>query len=901
MATIYLSSTYEDLKDYRRVVLDAIQMAGLQPIDMEHYSAADQRPVDRCLQDVEQADIYVGLFAFRYGYVPPPEHQNPNKFSITELEFRRAKEKKKPCLIFLLEEKEKPWPLEFVDTRTEKDKGRRIKTLRDYFRREYLIRFFSEPEDLAKLVLAALMKQLGTAPALPTVSCEEPDQQGTVIWDIKAQGSPYPGLRHFTDHYQSVFFGREPEVQELLGKLHRPEGRFLLVSGDSGVGKSSLIHAGILPKLKEGGLPGGKTATCFRLLAGTGVDSFQALMNQLQSDTLPSGLQVELEAIGKNRELWKSSTKLLRCLQILKKATGDGKEIVLFLDQMEEWFPPDNPTKFHVFLSVIYQAAQQNLLWVLATIRSDHLHHCYNHPELLALLSGGGHCPIGPIEPYRLWDMIKKPARCAGLHIADGLVSQLVDEMRNNPGSLPLLAFILENLYLRRRDGELSEAEYQKRGGLPGAIAAHATKVEAIVQQRFGRKTATLWPPLFRRLVKVDTNGVASRRRVLQTDLASTFNEVVEVLIEGRLLYSEQDNLSVTLSHEKLLDAWPQLQKYVTNNKKQLMDQTLLKVRAQKWAALGKPWTSGLATGREYHDFQQAGGNARGLVKEFLTASQRWRYLWMTGGAVVFLVIGGITWLWQKDYKVEQALLKIKTLFVSIHVPPEMVLIPGGKYQQGDVEGLGEERRNPVREVTIQPFVMGKHEVTFEEYDRFAIATGREIPGDQGWGRGLRPVINVSREDATAYAAWLFQQTGIRYRLPTESEWEYVARHANNQEVWAGTSDESRLDEYAVYQNNSGNRTAVVGSKTANGFGLNDLSGNVWEWVQDCWHKPYQGALRFDGGALGNIGEGTCDLRVLRGGSWGSNPKDLQVLDRTKHPFYYKFSSIGFRLAQDNP
>src|SRR5262245_5046675 len=101
MTTIYLSSTYEDLKEYREVVYKALRKSGYDGIAMEDYVAADQRPVEKCLDDVKKADIYVGIFAFRYGYVPREAHGNPTNLSITELEFRQAETLKKPCLTFI--------------------------------------------------------------------------------------------------------------------------------------------------------------------------------------------------------------------------------------------------------------------------------------------------------------------------------------------------------------------------------------------------------------------------------------------------------------------------------------------------------------------------------------------------------------------------------------------------------------------------------------------------------------------------------------------------------------------------------------------------------------------------------------------------------------------------------
>jgi hypothetical protein len=227
--TIYLSSTYEDLHEYRRVVFNALRKSGYNVIAMEDYVATDQRPVKKCLDDVAKADVYVGLFAFRYGYVPPPGHDNPTGLSITELEFRHAEKLGKPCLIFLVSE-DAPWPPKFVDSAREE----RIMQLRDYVLREKTVSCFSAPHELSSLVQSAVTKCL-TGHSLVTT----PDAQATispqpVIWDIERNGSPYPGLMHFTRKYAPVFFGREAEIRQVLDRMRLPQWRFLIISGASG-------------------------------------------------------------------------------------------------------------------------------------------------------------------------------------------------------------------------------------------------------------------------------------------------------------------------------------------------------------------------------------------------------------------------------------------------------------------------------------------------------------------------------------------------------------------------------------------------------------------------------------------------------------------------------------------
>jgi formylglycine-generating enzyme required for sulfatase activity len=228
---------------------------------------------------------------------------------------------------------------------------------------------------------------------------------------------------------------------------------------------------------------------------------------------------------------------------------------------------------------------------------------------------------------------------------------------------------------------------------------------------------------------------------------------------------------------------------------------------------------------------------------------------------------------------------------------PEMVLIPAGQFRMGDLKGDGSSDEKPVHQIAIdKPFAMGKYEVTFAEYDAYATAKGRSLPKDQSWGRDRRPAISVSWDDAKAYAKWLSEETGKRFRLPSETEWEYAARAGSaSRYSWGDEIGTNRGNCNGCGSEWDDSKTAPVGSFQPNEFGLYDMHGNVWEWVEDCWHASYQGAP-VDGSAWTS---GSCNTRVLRGGSWTLEMRYLRSAYRNGNTPMYRGNSFGFRLAED--
>jgi len=226
-----------------------------------------------------------------------------------------------------------------------------------------------------------------------------------------------------------------------------------------------------------------------------------------------------------------------------------------------------------------------------------------------------------------------------------------------------------------------------------------------------------------------------------------------------------------------------------------------------------------------------------------------------------------------------------------------MVTIPGGSFLMGSpADEPGRlDNEGPQRRVEIRSFRLSKVEITFEQFDAFATATGRVRPDDAGWGRGNRPVISVSWDDATAFAEWLSEQTGERYRLPTEAEWEYAARAGSTTSYPWGSEPGSNNANCSRCGSEWGSKqTAPSGSFPPNEFGLHDMHGNVWEWVQDCYKNDYIGA------PSGGSAPAQCDTtsRVLRGGSWQVGGVAIRSASRIRRTPISANNTFGFRVAQ---
>jgi formylglycine-generating enzyme required for sulfatase activity len=250
--------------------------------------------------------------------------------------------------------------------------------------------------------------------------------------------------------------------------------------------------------------------------------------------------------------------------------------------------------------------------------------------------------------------------------------------------------------------------------------------------------------------------------------------------------------------------------------------------------------------------------------------------------------------------EIKKSVFKEPEMVRIIHQKPEkvmkfsMVRVPKGSFMMGSNE-YGDEK--PVHQVTIEhAFEIGKYPVTFEEYDLFCEDTGQKKPDDNGWGRGKRPVINISWYDAIAYCAWLSQKSGHSFTLPSEAQWEYSCR-AGTTTRWGFGDDENELEKYALHRDSSKLKTHPVGEKLKNGWGLFDMHGNVWEWCADDYVDSYKYTPR-DGTAHQDE---KVNSKVVRGGSWFDDAFNTRSANRFNWHPDVRGNDIGFRLLRTLP
>jgi formylglycine-generating enzyme required for sulfatase activity len=697
---------------------------------------------------------------------------------------------------------------------------------------------------------------------------------------------------------QSGGSGSGPEVDQLLEVLRDPAIRFVAVVGASGSGKSSLVAAGLIPRLRAGALPGSTWRVDITFRPGErGGDPFLALAYALKAVLGTIGRrEVELA-----EELRVKPDGFASVVGQLLSDSLQAAEFLLVVDQFEEIFTLVADDARAEFIGLIERVVGVPQVRVLATIRADFTANVAEIPALAQLFQGRGIFLLSAPGVLALTEMIRRPAQAAGYEIRDDLCDRILKDTGTGAGSLALMAFALHEVYEHgRASGQFTLQDYESLDGVAGAIQSQAERA----LQRLGPTEEHALHALFSDLMEINDQGVATRRRgaLEQIRKDPTKARLADALVDARILVTDREraeNPTIEVAHEAVFTGWRRLDRWIESNAGKLRVCRSLTLAARDWQQAGSPSFKHLpdrATLKQYRGVRPEcsfGENAE-VVQSFLGAARHRQRLWGGFLALVVFVFGilGVN-IWLRSQEMNWNVLRIwAAAQFGLYDGPVMVEIPGGTFQMGSSDCAADNSSDecPQRRVAIQSFESGQYEVTFDEYAAFVLgADDVELPNDEGRGRGSRPVINVSWNNAKAYARWLSEVTGDPYRLPTEAEWEYAAR-AGTTTAFSFGDDISKLNEYAWYSDNSEYQTHPVGEKKPNARGLYDIHGNVWEWVEDDWHDNYKGAWD-DGRAWVDDPRGA--RRVILGGSWRFDARRCRSALRP--PLRCRLSSLQVR------
>ncbi len=731
--------------------------------------------------------------------------------------------------------------------------------------------------------------------------------------------------------------------------------RFLAVVGASGSGKSSLVRAGLIPALRKGRLPG--SAAWPVAVVKPGAQPLESLAVALgATEGLAAAAVPNPRAFID--EMAKDARALHLAVRTALFGRPESARAVVFVDQFEEVFTLcTNDGQRAAFIDTLTYAALEPVgpTVVVLSMRSDFYGQCAAHPQLVKALSDDRQVLVGPMQREALREAIERPAALGGRALEPGLTELLLNDVERQPGALPLMQHALRLLWQQPSGPKLTVKAYEDLGRVDGALENHANAV----YDEFSPDEQRRCQRVFERLTQPGEGTEDTKRRARREEFrdaaavdaaavdAAATDAVIDRLARARLITADQT--AVEVSHEALTRSWSKLRAWIDGRRAAVKIQNALSEAASEWdknkrnpAYLYRG--ARLLAAEEWAQGEEVAPSA--LEKAFLDASiaqrdqearekaeQQARELrllrWQRGAfaaLVVAMVAFGAAWmnrpalvtLWNRRHFYPYALsasavaaLEPRQTFYECdpgRVPPlcpQMVVIPASSpegFMMGSEENEDEQPVHPV--VIAEPFAVSATEVTFDEWDACVGLGGcRDVP-DSGWGRKDRPVINVNWHDAQAYVKWLSTMTGAPYRLLSEAEWEYATR--------AGTTGDfsfdgpistsiANCDGRSTYRGSPKGeyraRTVAAGSLPANRWGLHEVHGNVWEWVQDCWHPHYQNAPR-DGSAWMNSDQSDCSRAVVRGGSWYLNPVFLRSAIRFHYARVVQSNHLGFRVAR---
>jgi len=431
---------------------------------------------------------------------------------------------------------------------------------------------------LREILWSRLQTTNGRGAATRSPATQQNAGVDTSLWP----GSPYPGLRAFIGSEATIFFGRGRETDELVARFARDDRRFLAVIGASGSGKSSLVAAGLLPRL-EAGAVNGRAFKGVQFTPGqVGGDPFLALATELVHAFPHTGWRpMEL----RDRLAMADACQLPLVVEEGLSRVPPSTEILLFVDQFEEIFTLTAESLREGFLELITRSVTLPRVRVVITLRADFYSHCTQWESLLQLLQADGSYPIGLPGPTALAEMIRRPAEAAGLTFAPnpGLVDRILSDTGTGPGALALMEFLLSKLYDVRDGTVLTERVYETLGGVGGVIEARA---EAAIREPNGSIDEARLSTVFRALVTIDPDLGGPVRKRTALERLSDVQPLLDRLVRARLVVTGQGKAlggMVELAHEAVLFHWQRLVRWIEEHRGLLLWQRRLQVDVADW------------------------------------------------------------------------------------------------------------------------------------------------------------------------------------------------------------------------------------------------------------------------------------------------------------------------------
>jgi formylglycine-generating enzyme required for sulfatase activity len=618
---------------------------------------------------------------------------------------------------------------------------------------------------------------------------------------------------------------------------------------------------------------------------------------------------------------------------------------LIYIDQGEELYARAEERERRRFSEILGDGIGDPRLRAMISMRADFFGDLQKDEPLYM---AHRQINVPPLREAQLREVVTRPAvllsaRFEPEELAADIAGRTAQESAKDAGALPLLSYLLDDMWtgmVKRGDGKL---RLPKAAVEVGAVLVDRADAFLATHPNSGNELRRIFTL---RLATVREAEEPTRRRAARSEFTDQEWRLVSELADhpNRLLVTATPEAGETyaeVAHEAIFRRWDKLREWIAAEREFLAWRTGLEAARRAWrdtpdSAKGEALLMGaaLTQAQSWLDKRREdlSGADRDFIDQGIQRDRRDRARARHVQALVYVLLVGIiigligvineayvkeqvNWYWTmrpwRVANVDPYVLKPEaeralkpgdpfTECANARDCPEMVVVPAGEFMMGSPKEeaghqTSEEPLHPV--VFAKPFAVSKFVVTFDQWDACVAAGGCTWqPPDSGMGRGAKPVINVSWDDALKYVAWFSRMTGKKYRLLTEAEFEYAARAGTQTAYsWGDEIGDGNANCDGCRSNRDNRETSPVGSFKPNAFGLYDMHGNVWEWTEDCVHRDYNGAPQ-DGSAW--IEGVDCSRRVVRGGSWDNDRQLLRAAARDGGTAVGRNYPLGFRVGR---